>query len=79
MIDIDNGSCGDRINFTGEFVDWDRETTSCGIDNALFESRDGGAMDTTAPNGRFEGLYVADQPVTLGDVTPAVGNTLCTG
>src|SRR6187551_1049618 len=53
-VDIDNGSCGDQIRFTGEFVDWDFDDTSCGIFNALFEVAPQGAMDSTAPNGRFD-------------------------
>ncbi|MGN6107807.1 MAG: hypothetical protein ACTHU0_22055, partial [Kofleriaceae bacterium] len=44
--------------------------------DALWEVQ-GGAMDTTAPNGRFD-LCVPDAPVTLVDVTPAAGNSQCT-
>jgi hypothetical protein len=76
-IDIDNGSCGDRINYTGELVDWDKETKFCGLDMALLQVRGEGPMDTTDPNGRFEGICVADQPVTLLDVTPDAGNSPC--
>lgn len=52
VIDIDNASCGDQLNFTGELVDADSTAASfCGVNNAALEG--GGAMDTTAPNGRF--------------------------
>lgn len=77
-IDIDNGSCGDQINFTGELVDWDNDTTFCGVFDALFEVQGGGAMDRTAPNGRFEGICVPNAAVTLLDVTPSTGNSQCT-
>ena len=77
-IDIDNGSCGDQIHFTGELVDWDTEARFCGIFDALVQVQGGGPMDRTAPNGRFEGICVPDQPVTLLDVTPPAGNSPCT-
>jgi hypothetical protein len=76
-IDIDNGSCGDQLNFTGEYVDWDNDTSFCGIFDALFEVQGGGAMDSTAPNGRFEGLCIPRDPVTLLDVTPPAGDSPC--
>lgn len=76
-VDIDNGSCGDQINFTGEFVDWDNDTAFCGIFDAQLEVQGEGAMDSTAPNGRFEGLCIPDQAVTLLDVTPPAGNSPC--
>ncbi len=75
-IDIDNASCGDQINFTGELVDWDNDTTFCGIFDTLFQVQGDGAMDITAPNGRFE-LCVPDRAVTLLDVTPPAGNSPC--
>lgn len=77
-IDIDNASCGDRINFTGELVDWDKDANFCGIFEALIQVQDDGPMDVTAPNGRFESICVPDQPVTLLDVTPPAGNSPCT-
>src|SRR5688572_5056927 len=77
-VNFDNASCGDQINFTGELVDWDNEARFCGINEALFQVQGDGAMDTTSPNGRFEGLCVPDQPVTLLDVTPEPGNSVCT-
>lgn len=52
-VDIDNGSCGDQLHFTGELVDWDTQTSFCGIKDATIEVA-GGAMSTTAPNGRFD-------------------------
>ena len=52
-IDIDNGSCGDMLRFTGELMDWDSHTMFCGVKDAVLEVP-GGAMDTTAPNGRFD-------------------------
>lgn len=77
-VDIDNGSCGDHINLTGELVDWDNDTTFCGINNALFQVQGDGPMDLTSPNGRFEGICVPDQATTLLDVTPATTNSVCT-
>src|SRR5690606_17794338 len=75
-IDIDNASCGDQINFTGELVDWDNDTTFCGVFDTLFQVQGDGAMDITAPNGRFA-LCVPDQEVTLLDVTPPAGDSPC--
>ena len=54
VIDIDNGSCGDQLHFTGEYVDWDKDTVFCGINEATVTVDPDGAMDTTAPNGRFD-------------------------
>ncbi len=76
-IDIDNGSCGDQLNFTGEVVDWDTDATFCGIFDATLEVQNGGAMDSTAPNGRFEGICIPRDPVTLLDLTPPAGNSPC--
>ena len=77
-IDIDNGSCGDQINFTGEFVDWDNDTSFCGIFEALLQVQGDGAMDNTAPNGRFEGICIPNATVTLLDVTPSTASSPCT-
>jgi hypothetical protein len=77
-IDIDNASCGDRINFTGEFVDWDNDTSFCGINDALFQVQGDGPQDNTSPNGRFESICIANQPVVILDVTPPTGNSVCT-
>jgi hypothetical protein len=77
-IDIDNASCGDRINFAGEYVDWDNDTTFCGINEALFQVQGDGPQDNTAPNGRFESICISDQPTVILDVTPPTGNSVCT-
>lgn len=76
-VDIDNGSCGDAIRFTGEYVDWDKDSSFCGINDALFQVQGDGAMDSTAPNGRFD-LCVPDQAVTLLDITHPTGTSQCT-
>lgn len=75
-LDIDNGSCGDQIRFTGELVDWDTDTSFCGINDALIEVV-GGAMDNTAPNGRFD-LCIPNNSVTRLDVSLPAGNSQCT-
>ncbi len=75
-VDIDNGSCGDTVRFTGELVDWDQDQGFCGIFDALFQVQGDGAMDTTAPNGRFD-MCVPDQPETLVDVTPSANASAC--
>lgn len=75
-IDLDNGSCGDMVRFTGEYVDWDSHTSFCGIFNAVVQVEGGGAMDTTAPNGRFD-LCVPDAATTRLDVTQASGDSQC--
>ena len=76
VVDIDNGSCGDQLNFTGELVDWDATAAaSCGVNNALFEG--GGAMDNTAPNGRFE-MCIPRSGVTQIAITPPAGASGCT-
>jgi hypothetical protein len=52
VIDIDNASCGDLLNFTGEVVDADSTAgTFCGVNGAMLAG--GNAMASTAPNGRF--------------------------
>lgn len=76
-VDIDNGTCGTMVRFTGEYVDWDESTTSfCGVFGAMFRARDGGGMSSTAPNGRFD-LCVPDQPITLVDITPPTQASAC--
>jgi hypothetical protein len=75
-VDIDNGSCGDMIRFTGEYVDWDTDRGFCGVFNAGFQVQGGGAMDTTAPNGRFD-LCLPNQPVTVLDITPPAQASAC--
>ncbi len=78
VVDIDNGSCGDQLRFTGEYVDWDNDTSFCGINEALFEVQGGqGAMDNTAPNGRFD-MCIDGSGTTLVDVTPTADPSQCT-
>jgi hypothetical protein len=65
---VDNGNCGDMVRFTGEYVDWDKTGSKfCGIAGARFASLDGGGVDNTAPNGRFD-ICVPDQPITLVEI-----------
>lgn len=75
-VDIDNGSCGDQIRFTGEYVDWDSDASFCGINDALIEVPNG-SMDGTAPNGRFD-LCIPDAPTTRLDVTQPTAMSQCT-
>lgn len=75
-VDIDNGTCGDLVRFTGEYVDWDSSAEFCGIFGAKFQARDGGAMGSTAPNGRFD-LCIPDQAITLLDITPPSQPSSC--
>lgn len=75
-VDIDNGSCGDQIRFTGEYVDWDSHKSFCGINEALIEVTNG-SMDSTAPNGRFD-LCIPDAATTRLDVTQPTGVSQCT-
>ena len=76
-VDIDNGSCGDQLRYTGEYVDWDVEAAFCGIKDAVLEVDGGGAMDSTAPNGRFDLCLPAANKVTRLDITPAAANSEC--
>jgi hypothetical protein len=76
-LDIDNGTCGDMVRFTGEYVDWDETGTAfCGVFGATFRAREGGGTSSTAPNGRFD-LCVPDQPITLVDITPPTQPSAC--
>src|SRR5512138_1594993 len=75
-VDIDNGSCGDRLHFTGEYVDWDNDTHFCGIKDAIFTET--GAMDTTAPNGRFDFCISGTSPGSVVAITEPIGNAECT-
>ena len=75
-VDIDNGSCGDQLRFTGEFVDWDTHTAFCGINQATLEVP-AGAMDSTAPNGRFD-LCLPDAATTRINVRFGAANSQCT-
>lgn len=74
---FDNGTCGEMIRFTGEYVDWDESATMfCGVFGATFQARDGGGTSSTAPNGRFD-LCVPNQALTLVDVTPPAQPSMC--
>jgi hypothetical protein len=79
-VDIDNGSCGDQLRFTGEYIDWDSSDAAfCGIFDALFEVQGGnGSMDNTAPNGRFDQCVSGTDAVTLLDITPSADPSQCT-
>ena len=77
VIDIDNGSCGDALNFTGELVDADSNMTNfCGVNNAALDG--GGAMDNTAPNGRFEMCIPRASQTNIVIMPPAAASG-CTG
>jgi hypothetical protein len=65
--DIDNGNCGSQLRFTGEYVNWDNDTSFCGVFGARFQAQQGGGSASTAPNGRFD-LCVPDQAVSLVDI-----------
>lgn len=77
VVDIDNGSCGDQVRLTGEYVDWDTEASFCGINEAVFEVEGDGQMDSTAPNGRFD-LCTPDQAATRLNITQPSVNSQCT-
>jgi hypothetical protein len=77
VTDIDNGSCGDQLRFTGEYVDWDTHTSFCGIGEAVVEVP-GGAMDTTAPNGRFDLCIPRTSPTTKLTITQPPNMSQCT-
>jgi hypothetical protein len=78
IIDIDNGSCGDQLRFTGEYVDWDTDASFCGIGDAFVEEEGGdGAMDSTAPNGRFDLCIPRTNLQTKLVVTQPSGNSQC--
>ena len=77
VIDIDNASCGDQLNFTGELVDADSTAaTFCGVNNATLEG--GSAMDSTAPNGRFA-MCIPRTGVTTLTVMPPGTASGCSG
>jgi hypothetical protein len=66
-VDIDNGMCGAMLRFTGEYVDWDNDTSFCGVFNAQLTVQGTGARDMLPPNGRID-VCVPDQPITLIDI-----------
>lgn len=76
VIDIDNGSCGDQLRFTGEYVDWDNDRAFCGIGEAVVEVDGGGQMDSTAPNGRFD-LCIPRMPTVKLSVTQPTAMSQC--
>ena len=77
-VDIDNGTCGSMLRFTGEYVDWDSGAVNfCGIFNAQFQVQGGSAKSSTAPNGRFD-LCIPADPVVLVDITPPTAASSCT-
>lgn len=78
VVDIDNGSCGDQLRFTGEYVDWDNDTSFCGIFDASFTVQGDGAMDSTAPNGRFDMCIEGSAVTTLVDITAPTAASQCT-
>src|SRR3954470_21504655 len=77
-VDIDNGSCGDMLRFTGELVDWDNHFRFCGVKDASLEVAGGGAMDTTAPNGRFDLCLPGADKFTRINVTFDAAASQCT-
>lgn len=77
-VDIDNGSCGDTLRFTGEYVDWDTNASFCGINEAVLQVTGDGAMDSTSPNGRFDLCIPAGAATTVLDVTQPSGTSQCT-
>ena len=77
VVDIDNGSCGDQLRFTGEYVDWDFDVSSCGIGEATIEVSGDGAMDTTAPNGRFDLCIPSNVASVLLTVAQPPGTSQC--
>ncbi len=80
VVDIDNGSCGDQLHFTGEVVDWDSsDATFCGVFEAMLLVPPDGAMDTTAPNGRIDMCIPATQATTTISVTPSANASQCAG
>lgn len=76
VIDIDNGSCGNQLNFSGEIVDADSTMAMfCGVNNVQLDG--GGAMETTAPNGRIDQMCIPRSGVTQITVTPAATPSGC--
>lgn len=78
VVDIDNGSCGDQLRFTGEYVDWDTDAAFCGIAEAVVEVEGDGQQDSTAPNGRFDLCIPRANATTKLTVTQPSGNSQCT-
>jgi hypothetical protein len=69
--DIDNGTCGPMLRFSGDYLDWDTDITFCGLPGSTLRVRDTGMQFMiTAPNGRIDMLCVPDQSTSLIDITP---------
>ena len=62
-------SGGAPLQFTGEYIDWDSDTTFCGIFAAQLKVTDTGAQESLPPNGRIN-ISIPDQPITLIDIEP---------
>jgi hypothetical protein len=78
VIDINNGACGSQLNFSGELVDADSTMAMfCGVNGAKLDG--GGAMKTTAPNGRIDEMCIPASGVTQITVTPAATASGCVG
>lgn len=75
-IDFDNGTCGAELRFTGELIDWDQDVNFCGVFDAQFHARGNNAMDSTAPNGRFD-MCVPNQATAVVDITPPTAASPC--
>src|SRR5438045_371729 len=67
--DIDNGTCGTMLRFTGEYVDWDNDASFCGLPGTMFIIPGGATQRITAPNGRLD-FCIPDQATTVMDITP---------
>lgn len=76
-VDIDNGSCGSDLRFTGEYLDWDSHTSFCGIKDAMLQVS-GGPIDSTAPNGRFDLCVPGTATTTELMITQPTGPSGCT-
>jgi hypothetical protein len=77
-VDIDNGSCGDQLRFTGDLGDWETHAMFCGVKDAVLEVEGQGAMDTTAPNGRFDLCLPGANQFTRINVMFAPVPSVCT-
>lgn len=67
--DLDNGTCGALLRFTGEYLDWDSDTAFCGLPGSDFTIPGGGTQRLVAPNGRID-FCIPDQPTVLLDIAP---------
>jgi hypothetical protein len=65
----DAGPCGAMLHFTGEYVDWDNDTTFCGLPGSVFDVPGVGPQTLNAPNGRID-FCIPDQATTLINITP---------